>query len=97
MKEIKTVIYHKQCKEYYEALEKQDWFAVNIWFQPPTYRRWEDIKAEMKMNQLEADFQAEKERINAMPKELLKIELETKLGYKREVLPKSFFEQIFGL
>lgn len=98
MKDIKTVIIHDQCKEYYEAFAKKDWFAVGIWYIPPTYRRVEDILADMKSQQLIDSFEREHERINSTDPELLRIEIEMKYRKEKpEIKKKSFLEYLFGI
>jgi len=79
---IKTVIYPEQCKEYYEALKNNDYYAVNIWYNPPIYKSLEQINQEMNFLYLQLGFNAEIEYIKNTPNTLLETELKDKYKYK---------------
>lgn len=94
---IKFVIYPKQCKEYHEAVEAEDWFAANLWYMPPIHRRWADIESDMRFNELIANQEAETKRIDSMTNEELHLEIEMKYPEPKVKRTKpSFLSWLFS-
>lgn len=96
-REIKTVIYPEQCPQYYEAKERGDVYAMHIWFQPPIYRPWKQIKSDMRFQEIVDTYKSEMKRIEETPNELLRIELEMKFKSQepKKRIP-TLLERIFG-
>ena len=91
MREIKTVIYPKQCKEYYDAVEKEDWWAAELWRMPIIYRSWESVQSEMRMNEIVANYEAETKFAEELPPELLDTYIKVKFNIKEEPIKTSSF------
>lgn len=79
--EIKEVLYSEQCKEYYEAKERNDGYAMHIFFIPPFYVPFEMIRYQMRMIDLKEDLKEEMERIEKMDPELLELEIKLKIKH----------------
>ena len=94
---IKTVIYPKQEKAFYNALESGDMYAAHIFYIPPIYRSLESIKADMRLEELCRSHEAEMKRIEETPNDILRLEIEMKLGIKKEYKPirKTFLQRLF--
>ena len=98
MKEVKTIIYPEQCKEYYKALEDGDMWAANLWYIPPIHRSWEDIQSDICFNEIVERHEAEQKFIEETPNELLRVMIENKFGSvapKKEKTNKTFWQWLF--
>lgn len=83
MKTIQTVIYPEQEQAYYDAKERGDVYAMNLFYRHPIYKPWHQIKSEMRFQEIEENFKAEMKRIEEMEPELLRLETELRLGIKK--------------
>lgn len=77
---IITGRYPKQCDAYYEALEKKDWYAVQMFHLPYEPRDPKSIQFEIDMIARKQALEEELERINNLPKELLMIEMKMRFS-----------------
>ena len=78
--EIETIIYHKQCKEYNQAIKEGDYIKANLLYIPPTHISEHIIDAKIKAIELQEMFKEEMKRIDEMDPNVLKMEL--KIKYK---------------
>lgn len=79
-KEITTAIIPEQAPEYHKALEEGDVLKAHLLHKPTWHKPYWMIESEMKFAQLEAEYKAELKRIEEMPTELLKAEMELRYG-----------------
>jgi uncharacterized Fe-S cluster-containing protein len=95
-KEIKYIMYPKQCKAYYKALEDGDGYAANLLHLPPVTKPLYMIESEMRFQEIVDNYEAEAKRIEETPNEMLRLELEIKYGDKHYTKPTSLLERVFG-
>ena len=66
-KQLNTVTHHKQCKEYYDALERDDAAAAHMLYIPPSQTPLFIIQHRRRMDALKNNLEAELEFINNTP------------------------------
>ena len=93
-REITTAIIPEQDPEFYKALEEGDALKAHLLHKPTWYKPYWMIESEMKLAQLEAEHKAELKRIEEMPLEQLKIEME--LRYGKPNAPNAKQRMLFG-
>ena len=93
-REITTAIIPEQDPEFYKALEEGDSLKAHLLHKPTWHKPYWMIESEMKLAQLEAEHKAELKRIEEMPPELLKIEME--LRYGKPNAPNAKPRMLFG-
>lgn len=92
---IAKIVHQKQCKEYYDALDRKDAYAVHHLYKPPYNVPTYIIKRQMQIIDLTENYKEEMKRIDEMPKEMLKCELEIKYGITLRKKKKKKFLRIF--
>ena len=93
-REITTAIIPEQDPEFHKALEEGDSLKAHLLHKPTWHKPYWMIESEMKLAQLEAEHKAELKRIEEMPPELLKIEME--LRYGKPNAPNAKPRMLFG-
>jgi hypothetical protein len=90
--EIETVVHHKQCDNYYKAINENNGANAHMYFRPPTYINPHLIQSKIQRLRLIADYNDQIKRIDEMDPEMLKIEMELQYGCKtQEPKRKSIF------
>lgn len=79
-REITIAIIPEQDPEFHKALEEKDAPKAHLLHKPTWHKPYWMIESEMKFAQLESEYKAELKRIEEMPPELLKIEMELRYG-----------------
>lgn len=93
---IAKIVHQKQCKAYYDALkDKKDAYAVHHLYKPPYNVPMYIIQRKMRIIDLIENYKEEMKRIDEMPKEMLKCELEIKYGITLRKKKKKKFLRIF--
>lgn len=79
----------KQCKEFYEALERGDGYAAHMLFIPPP--REHEVSREFRERSEEnwAAYKAEQEYLDNLPKELMQFEIEYQKSKRGQVESKK--------
>lgn len=76
---IVTGTYPEQCKGYYEALNRGDGYAAHMLHLPYVTRDIRMVQFEIDMLVRSYELQKELERINELPENLQRIEMELRL------------------
>ncbi len=74
--EIVDIVYHKQSKEYHEAIKNGDSFAALCLHLPPTHIPFDVIQRKISRLERSAERKVERERINNMSEKHLEFEIE---------------------
>lgn len=77
---ILTGSYPKQCEAYHKAMENKDWYAVHMLHLPYVARDIKMIQFEIDMLAKKQALDEELERVNNLPKELLKLEIKMRFS-----------------
>ena len=87
-REITIAIIPEQDPEFHKALEEKDGLKAHLLHKPTWHKPYWMIESEMKFAQLESEYKAELKRIEEIPPELLKIEMELRYGKLNAPYPK---------